>query len=144
MGGITHGHTRAGKSLQTYWIWQCMKKRCNNPNYHQFHLYGGRGIRVCERWNDYANFLADMGEKPEGRSLDRFPNRDGNYEPGNVRWATTKEQNINTCKTRMIEFNGETLCLRDWERKLGLGYGTLWRRLAKGEPVAKALRRAWE
>ena len=69
-----------------------MRSRCNDTNKNSYPDYGGRGIKVCERWDDFANFLADMGEAPEGMSLDRYPNNDGNYEPGNCRWATRKEQ----------------------------------------------------
>ena len=143
MGKITHGHSIRGKVSRTYYIWKTMKKRCINPKEKNFHLYGGRGIRVCDRWMDYASFLADMGEKPEGLSIDRIDNN-GDYAPGNCRWATPKEQATNSRRTRIIEFNGEAMCIADWEKKLGLGDRTLWRRLAKGEPVAKALRRAWE
>jgi hypothetical protein len=71
-----------------------MRHRCRNPNGKDFKYYGGRGIRVCERWSDFTNFLADMGERPPGQSLDRIDN-DGNYEPGNVRWATRKQQRAN-------------------------------------------------
>lgn len=71
-----------------------MKKRCNNPKNHNYPYYGGRGIRVCERWNDFENFLADMGVRPEGTTLDR-KNSNGNYEPDNCRWATKVEQRNN-------------------------------------------------
>ncbi len=74
-----------------------MKDRCLNPNDKNYKNYGGRGITVCERWMDFTNFLADMGEKPEGLTLDRI-NNDGNYEPGNCRWATWKEQRRNQRK----------------------------------------------
>jgi hypothetical protein len=69
-----------------------MRSRCNSPNNTAYADYGGRGIKVCDRWNDFANFLADMGEAPDGMSLDRFPDKNGHYEPGNCRWATKKEQ----------------------------------------------------
>jgi hypothetical protein len=73
-----------------------MRKRCTNPKNVKFPTYGGRGIRVCERWlNSFPNFLADMGERPTGKTLDRHPNNDGNYEPTNCRWATAKEQRAN-------------------------------------------------
>jgi hypothetical protein len=76
-----------------YSSWSMMKQRCYNPNNNRFHLYGGRGIRVCERWRtSYANFIADMGPRPAGCSIDRFPDNDGDYEPTNCRWATAKEQ----------------------------------------------------
>lgn len=84
--------TKHGKHLsRTYVSWQHMKTRCSDPKHPSFHRYGGRGISVCERWLSFENFLADMGERPAGRTLDRVDN-DRGYEPGNCRWATPKEQ----------------------------------------------------
>lgn len=84
--------------ISEYRAWQGAKDRCTNPNHKQWDDYGGRGIRMCERWlNSYENFIADMGYKSSPElSLDRFPDRNGDYEPGNCRWATVEEQNNNT------------------------------------------------
>jgi hypothetical protein len=90
----THGHTRGGLKHPLYAAWAAMRQRCQNPAHHGYANYGGRGITVCERWRDFGAFLADMGERPEGLTLDRIDN-DGNYEPGNCRWATALEQRHN-------------------------------------------------
>lgn len=95
---LKHGHRwtacRRGKS-PTYQSWAAMKARCLNPGRAKYADYGGRGIKVCDRWlGSFSNFLADMGERPEGMTLDRIDN-DGDYGPGNVRWATPKEQRAN-------------------------------------------------
>lgn len=92
---IKHCHGRRGKKTATYNIWMGMRERCNNPNGHAWKYYGGAGVRVCERWEDFKNFLADMGERPPGLSIDRYPDPYGDYEPGNCRWATAFEQRHN-------------------------------------------------
>lgn len=86
-----HGHATDTGRTPTYGTWEAMGQRCNNPKNKKYNLYGGRGVTVCERWRVFANFLADMGERPVGKTLDRI-NPFGNYEPGNCRWATAKEQ----------------------------------------------------
>lgn len=90
----THGHARRGRQSDTYRCWAAMLRRCFNSNVKDFPNYGGRGITVCDRWLSFENFLADMGERPKGLSIDRV-DCDGNYEPGNCRWATPKEQAAN-------------------------------------------------
>lgn len=92
--GGKHGHTKNLTCSRTYRSWKSMIQRCTNPNVPRFNRWGGRGIKVCDRWADFENFLADMGERPVGMSLDRI-NNDGNYEPGNCRWATPTEQRMN-------------------------------------------------
>jgi hypothetical protein len=89
---IEHGHSRGGTNSPTYSSWTAMKKRCRCPRNKDWAIYGGRGITFCDRWHSFTNFLADMGERPPGTSLDRFPDKNGNYEPGNCRWATALEQ----------------------------------------------------
>lgn len=97
-----------------------MIERCDRPANKRFHRYGGRGITVCERWREsFENFLADMGRRPPGTTIDRIDN-DGNYEPGNCRWATRREQRLNSSQNHFLSFRGETLPLCVWAERLGL------------------------
>lgn len=103
--------------------------------------YGGRGIRVCKRWlgkHGFENFLADMGPRPAGRTLDR-KNVNGNYTPKNCRWATSLEQANNTRKTRRITMNGKTLSLAEWSLRTGIRRCTIIARLEVGWSVERAL-----
>lgn len=90
-----HGHSIIKST--TYTTWEAMRQRCNNPNNDWYHRYGGRGIKICQRWDSFEMFLSDMGERPEGKTLDRI-NPDGNYEPSNCQWATPLEQSNNKGK----------------------------------------------
>lgn len=89
----SHGHTKGLKKSPTYVSWRKMCIRCTNPRHNKYPVYGGAGVRVCERWRDFRNFLADMGVRPEGTTLGRILDR-GDYEPGNCFWMTWAEQGL--------------------------------------------------
>lgn len=133
-----HGHAARGAHTNTYYSWRSVIDRCTNPSSHAFHLYGGKGIGVCKRWLKFENFLADMGEKPHGTSIDRIRNDIG-YSKANCRWATKKIQAVNRRTTRFITFQGETLCIKDWAERSGVKYTTLLQRLKYKWPLEKAL-----
>jgi hypothetical protein len=122
-----------------YNAWKQARMRCQNPRNARFKDYGGRGITVCERWQKYENFLSDMGPRPSPlHSLDR-ENNDGNYEPGNCRWATAEQQQRNMRNNNWITAFGETLCLQDWVRRTGLDSKTIRWRIATGWTPEDAL-----
>lgn len=132
-----HGHSLKGRT-PTYLSWQTMKARClyqGDPGYQR---YGGRGIKICDRWLTFANFLADMGERPSNTSLDRIDNN-GHYEPSNCRWATLDEQNNNRHNTNFIEFQGRRLSVAQWARCLEIDRTTIWRRIERGFSVEDIL-----
>jgi len=113
---------------KTYMAWSTMKQRCRNPNNKKFHRYGGRGISVCNRWQTFKNFHEDMGNKPDGYSLERIDN-DGNYCLENCRWATPKEQANNTRRNINFDFNGEKLSLSEISRITGVPYERIYYRI---------------
>jgi hypothetical protein len=111
--------------------WSAMIQRCTNPNTREYVRYGGRGISICEDWLVFENFMRDMGERPDGTSIDRIDN-DGNYEPSNCRWATQKTQTNNRSVTRMITANSQTLPLTEWSALIGVKPITLEKRVKAG------------
>lgn len=128
-----------GKSdTKTHRIWRGMLERCGNQNNKRFPQYGGRGIKVCKRWQTFENFIADMGECKAGYSIDRI-NPNGNYEPGNCRWASQKDQQNNRTNNHRLTMNGETHTISEWCDRLGLSRSTVMDRLAKGWSAEKAL-----
>lgn len=122
-----------------YNAWHSMIARCHRKSSQYYRHYGGRGIKVCQRWRaSYEAFLHDMGRRPHGLELDRIDN-DGDYAPGNCRWATAVENMRNRRCTRRLTFNGETKCLIEWAESHGLSYSTLKDRLERGWSAEKAL-----
>lgn len=124
-----HGHATTAGNSPTYASWRAMRDRCSRSTHKAYPAYGGRGIEVCARWQSFEAFLADMGERPPGTTLDRIDNN-GNYEPGNCRWATAKVQGLNTRANRIIAFRDERMTLREWSQRLGLKPTALRYRLA--------------
>jgi hypothetical protein len=136
-----HGHTAERKRSPEFESWASMMTRCTNPKSRYFAYYGGRGISICKRWTTFANFLADMGARPEGTTLDRHPNRDGNYEPGNCRWATKTEQANNMASNTHFEFDGRSQTIAEWAAEYGLAYNTFIARLHRLKwPIERALK----
>lgn len=115
-------------------IWTGMKQRCHNPKLEKrkWDLYGGRGIKVCDRWHDFRNFYEDMKDTyRDGLTLDRI-DTNGNYEPSNCRWATRTEQANNISSNVFIKYKGQTLSISQWAVKTGLGWNTISERYKKG------------
>lgn len=130
----THGLSKT----PTYQVWAQMWQRCTNPRNPEYKNYGGRGIRVCRRWEKFENFYADMGMKPKRRFIDRR-NNDGNYTPSNCRWATRMIQASNTRSNRRISHNGSLAHLQEWSRRTGLSSGGIRNRLDSGWSAPAAL-----
>jgi hypothetical protein len=127
------------KRGREYSSWQMMIDRCTNQNSKSWNSYGGRGITVCDRWKDFSKFYQDMGERPENHTLERIDNNLG-YSPENCKWATVKEQNRNTRRTRLLEINGVTKCVTDWCDYFGINKRTVSNRINRGKwPVELAI-----
>lgn len=122
-------------------VWVQIRQRCNNPTCHGYPNYGGRGISVCERWNDFSAFIEDMGPKPSPiHSIDRT-NNDGNYEPGNCTWAIPTTQSRNRRVTRQVTAFGETKCVAEWtsDARCNVSAAALGQRLRNGMNAEQAI-----
>lgn len=134
---LVHGHS-GGPRSKTYKLWQAMWGRCRYPSQDAYKHYGGRGIKVCQRWRSFRLFLKDMGERPAGMYLGRRdPN--GDYEPGNCKWATRGELMRNKTTARLLTLNDVTKCLTEWAEDIGIDQASLSERLKRGWPLEKAL-----
>ncbi len=134
---ITHGKSNS----PTYCSWRAMLTRCYNCRNENHKRYGANGIKVCARWKDsFEAFLEDMGERPSLlHSIDRYPDKNGNYEPTNCRWATRDEQNRNTRRNVILTHKGESLCMKDWSYRTGININTLHARLTRGWSIEDAI-----
>ncbi len=120
-------------------LWKTMINRCDPRQAHRNPNYGGRGIRVCRRWHSFANFVKDVGRRPSKlHSLDR-KDGNGNYEPGNVRWATRKEQNNNARRNHRVTHDGKTLTISQWADAAGMPYKTFACRIQRGWSIERAM-----
>lgn len=136
----TYRHGRTGTSLHK--VWMGMIARCEIKSATGYKDYGGRGISVCDGWRGcggFEAFLADMGERPTAlHSIERI-NNDGDYTPDNCRWATRREQDRNTRRSRLIVYNGESKTLREWSDEIEINYETLRQRIGRGWSIERAL-----
>lgn len=127
---LKHGYNRIGKKSRTYTIWQLMKTRCKNKNNKNYKDYGSRGIKVCDRWLKFENFLKDMGKCPSGHSIDRINNNDGYYKE-NCKWSIAKEQARNKRNNRLITYNNKIQCLSALAEEYNIPYQLLYRRICR-------------
>jgi hypothetical protein len=136
---MIHGEAKRSGESAEFRIWMDMHHRCNCSTATVYRYYGGKGIRVCERWVEFENFLADMGRRPSDlHSIDRL---DGskNYEPANCRWATKQEQSRNKSDNRRLTLNGVNRCVAEWSEVLGISVNTIRKRLRLGYTDEHAL-----
>jgi hypothetical protein len=133
-----HGHSSADARTPTYRSWRAMTARCTHPSNAKFTNYGGRGIKVCERWKSFPNFLADMGERPAGTSIDRIDSN-GNYEPGNCQWLDHSQNCAKSRANRLLTLDGKTQSVAAWARETGISRQAIYERLLTGWSVETAL-----
>lgn len=134
----THGHLAGGKQSPTYTCWRGMLRRCSDSEHPSYSNYGGKGVSVCERWMSFDAFLEDMGERPDGKTLDRVDGAKG-YSKENCRWFTMKEQANNRANNHLLTFRGETHTVARWAEILGIKEGTIRARLCRGASDEDAL-----
>lgn len=134
----THGHCKGGVTSKTFVAWSHIIQRTTNNKIKNWHRYGGRGIVVCDRWRVFENFLEDMGEKPQGKSIDRIDNNRG-YCKENCRWATEAEQANNRSTNHQLTFNGVTKNISEWGLTLGIDQDTISARIRAGWSTDQAL-----
>ncbi len=136
---IVYPRRRDGRLVPEANTWRSMKQRCQNPKAHEYENYGGRGITICERWSSsFDLFCEDMGPRPPGTSIERIDNN-GNYEPGNCKWASRIEQRRNTRFNRLLTLNGRTQPMSAWVEETGIQWDTIYARLKRGWSIEKAL-----
>lgn len=123
----THGRSKEG----VYKVWCQMWQRCTNKKVINYHIYGGKGIQVCDRWKDFALFADDMGPRPDGYTVERRESS-GDYEPSNCYWATRTDQNNNTSRNRHVTIGDRTMTVSQWARETGLHKSTITARLNRG------------
>ncbi len=134
-----HEHTHNMTGTKTFKSWESMKQRCLNEHAPDYHMYGGRGIKVCDRWiNSFDNFLADMGDRPMDKSLDRIE-VNGDYSPDNCRWATREEQEQNKRKTLRFSAFGDIKTVHEWAKQYNLSPRVIIERIKVGWDAEKAL-----
>lgn len=139
VGNYRHGAAVGGKVSPTYSSWRSMIQRCTNPKVRGYQDYGGRGIKVCARWKSFINFLADMGEKPPKRSIERRRNNEG-YNPGNCFWGTASQQARNRRDRKLYRARGKSQTVAAWAEEVGLPFHVLQMRLTTmGWPVERAI-----
>jgi hypothetical protein len=129
-------HDMSGTPI--YAVWRSMMQRCYDKNSHAYQRYGGRGINVCERWQNFLGFYSDMGDRPEGMSLERVDNN-GDYCLENVIWASAKTQARNRRSTVFLEFKSQRKSMAEWAEEFDMKIQTLWARVNRGLSVEEAL-----
>ena len=135
----THGCSRSGLGTLEYSSWSSMRSRCCNPNAPDFHRYGGRGIKIDDRWAEFTNFLSDMGLRPtKSHTIERLDNN-GDYTPRNCAWATPKEQSANQKRTCFVEYDGKRVTLSSLTDTCGLAHTTVAQRVRRGWEIKRAL-----